>query len=269
MLHLIFVTFARSLSVVCTFILGFFIERIRPVEPTVDSTGLVRNCFIGFCFIFVQELTYFGLALSVVHSWHGLFPFLARPDGGKILKALWLAFAWLAARDFFYYWFHRLQHASRWLWAEHALHHSDESVNVTTSIRHHWLEMPLTALFVNVPMLFLIKPPILTLTFIISILSMTELSNHLNLRVGLGRLSWIIATPQNHRIHHSRLEHHMDKNFAAFFPLWDVLFGTYHAPQKAEYPPTGLSSGERITTTRQALLLPFTSWRKMLVRANR
>jgi sterol desaturase/sphingolipid hydroxylase (fatty acid hydroxylase superfamily) len=183
----------------------------------------------------------------------------------SVVKCFGLGFAWLAARDFFYYWLHRLQHASKWLWAEHALHHSEESLNVTTSIRHHYLEFPLTVLFVNIPLLYLVKPPILSIAAVISILSITEISNHLNLKFGLGPLGWLIATPQNHRIHHSPQPEHTDKNFAAFFPVWDVPFGSYYRPKNGEYPSsTGLSSVERVTTTRQALLLPFTMWRKMI-----
>ena len=268
MSHILLRTLQGSLTLFGIFIWGFVIERFRPVEPKVNESELLRNCAIGFCFIFVRECMSFLLALTLINSlfssWTGVFTLIGRPDEGSILRCFALGFAYLAVRDFFYYWLHRLQHTSKWLWAEHALHHSDESLNVTTSIRHHYLEIPLTTLFVNLPLLYLVKPPALTLTVAISILSITEVSNHLNLRLGLGRFSWIVATPQNHRIHHSPSPEHLDKNFAAFFPVWDVLFGTYYQPNKGEYPTTGLSSGERVTTTRQALLLPFTMWRKMI-----
>lgn len=123
MLHILLATLEGSLSLFCIFIWGFVIERIRPVEPKVNSSGIVRNGVIGFCFIFVRECTSFALALTFVNSWTGLFAFIGRSDGGSVLKCFGLGFAWLGARDFFYYWFHRLQHASKWLWAEHALHH--------------------------------------------------------------------------------------------------------------------------------------------------
>jgi len=38
--------------------------------------------------------------------------------------------------DFFYYWFHRLQHQWDWLWEIHQLHHSEPALNVTTNFRH-------------------------------------------------------------------------------------------------------------------------------------
>lgn len=252
-----------------TFILVFVVERLLPIDKVMDGGGLVLNCTVGFFFLFVKDLTFLVLASLLLHVPPGRISLFAVSDGGNVGKAFGLAFCWLAMRDFFYYWLHRLQHGSSWLWAEHALHHSDEHVNVTTSVRHHWLEMPLTITLVDVPLLLLLRPPIITLTAVASILSFTEFTNHMNFRFGLGRLSWLIATPQTHRIHHSRLEEHIDKNFAAFFPVWDVIFGTYYAPQKGEFPETGLASGEQVRTVRHALLLPFLTWRNMLISRSR
>jgi len=89
---------------------------------------------------------------------------------------------------------------------------------------------------------------------------------HLNSRISLGPLTPIIAGPQTHRIHHSKLPEHIDKNFAAIFPLWDVIFGTYYHPKRGECPPCGLASGETVHSFRYALLMPFITWVKMLKR---
>src|SRR5258706_15193675 len=69
---------------------------------------------------------------------------------------------------------------------------------------------------------------------------------HLNLRLPLGPLTPVLGGPHLHRIHHSRLPEHQDKNFAAFFPIFDLLFGTYYPPSRAEYPATGLINGEQL-----------------------
>ena len=37
--------------------------------------------------------------------------------------------------DFLYYWNHRLDHESRWLWAMHVVHHSSERYNLSTALR--------------------------------------------------------------------------------------------------------------------------------------
>ncbi|MBK8742853.1 MAG: hypothetical protein IPM02_26780 [Betaproteobacteria bacterium] len=40
-----------------------------------------------------------------------------------------------------------------------------------------------------------------------------------------------MTSPAAHRIHHSIEQPHRDRNFAALFPVWDVLFGTYVRPR--------------------------------------
>jgi len=39
-----------------------------------------------------------------------------------------------------------------------------------------------------------------------------------------------LATPEYHHWHHTSDEEGLDKNFAAFLPFWDWLFGTLHLP---------------------------------------
>jgi sterol desaturase/sphingolipid hydroxylase (fatty acid hydroxylase superfamily) len=87
---------------------------------------------------------------------------------------------------------------------------------------------------------------------------------HANLKLSLGRLSWLFDGPQLHRIHHSRLLEHFDRNFAAFFPIWDVIFGTYYHPRPDEFPPTGVAGEPEVTTFRDAAWLPFRTWRQAL-----
>ena len=46
-----------------------------------------------------------------------------------------------------------------------------------------------------------------------------------------------------------------DKNFAAFFPVIDILFGTYYRPRRDEYPRTGIPAVDfRDTWLRQRSL---------------
>jgi sterol desaturase/sphingolipid hydroxylase (fatty acid hydroxylase superfamily) len=65
---------------------------------------------------------------------------------------------------------------------------------------------------------------------------------HANTKLRIGPLRYLLAEPRHHRIHHSLERQHWNKNYAAFFPIWDVIFGTVHFPRKDEYPRTGLSS---------------------------
>ncbi len=40
--------------------------------------------------------------------------------------------------EFVYYWWHRISHRSRWFWANHAVHHSPNSFNLSAAYRVGW-----------------------------------------------------------------------------------------------------------------------------------
>jgi sterol desaturase/sphingolipid hydroxylase (fatty acid hydroxylase superfamily) len=43
-------------------------------------------------------------------------------------------------------------------------------------------------------------------------------------------LRWLLATPEFHHWHHSSEDEAVDKNYAGFLPIYDVIFGTAHLP---------------------------------------
>jgi sterol desaturase/sphingolipid hydroxylase (fatty acid hydroxylase superfamily) len=60
------------------------------------------------------------------------------------------------------------------------------------------------------------------------------------------RLPGWINNPQRPRIHHSALMEHRDKDFAAIFPIFDILFDTAWVPTPGEYTARGLVPAERV-----------------------
>lgn len=151
----------------------------------------------------------------------------------------------VVALDLYKYTFHRLQHAIPFLWAMHSFHHSANGVTFITGARHFWLERVMSDAFLPIlAILFRIPPDMaITVGFIFFI---PDACAHLNVRIPLGRFVTWINNPQWHRIHHSIHPEHRDKNFAAFFPLLDILFGTAWVPKPGEYPATGLVPAERV-----------------------
>ncbi len=168
--------------------------------------------------------------------------------------------------DFFYYWWHRLQH-SPFMWPQHEFHHVDRSVNVTTGIRHHWLEEPLRVFFLWLPMNVIFDMKVITLPQFFILLSLWGFFTHLNVRLNMGILTPVFAGPQLHRIHHSIHESHLNKNFAAYLPIYDVLFGTYYKPAKNEFPATGVVGREKINHLVMSSISPFIGWYKSLFKA--
>ncbi len=203
-----------------------------------------------------------GLAKLVREGVGG--PVLALPVPVTPLGQLAAGLLYLLVFDFFYYWFHRLQHWSQVLWAQHKLHHSDVSLNITTTYRHHWLEEPLRVFFVAIPMGLVCDVKPLQAGAMAFVVNLWSTFIHMNTRLDLAWLTPVLCGPQAHRIHHSARLEHQNRNFAAYFPVWDILFGTFWRPRASEFPATGLHSGETVDGLIRAQLGPFRDWLGLL-----
>ena len=257
------------LAVVCVFFfLGWALEAAFAADKNDASTrGVLFNCG---CTVIFQALTvayalsFAGIVSAFVAKapFHG-FVSAAIVRTGFLPVALSIGCGTALLSDFFYYWLHRLEHASPWLWAEHELHHSDEHLNVTTTFRAHWLQIPLQMLFIATPLQLLFGLTPMTLAAAIVAFQAPTFFIHLNSRIRFGALGRIFACPQTHRIHHSIEPRHFDKNFATMFTLWDSLFGTYYHPAKDEWPETGVA-GRAVSSVPHAMVMPFLTWATML-----
>jgi sterol desaturase/sphingolipid hydroxylase (fatty acid hydroxylase superfamily) len=153
-----------------------------------------------------------------------------------IAGAVLYAFLW----DLLQYWFHRLQHCFRPLWFMHALHHDSEALNSTDAVRNTLWSGIVQGVFIGVPLLALGAYNLLHTFAGIILFSVWGFYNHANIRAGHGPFTALISGPQFHRIHHGADPIYHDKNFAAFFPIIDIVFGTYQAPKPGQFPATGL-----------------------------
>jgi sterol desaturase/sphingolipid hydroxylase (fatty acid hydroxylase superfamily) len=245
-------------------------ERLFPAAPLASVRDQVLKLKIGvFYLLMVPVIGAITGALSGYLSQSvglGLFK-LELSSQYAVLQVIATFLVWRLASDFFYYWFHRFQHES-FLWHQHKLHHLDERLSGLSSTRNHFLETLLYAPVYTIPVAILIEFSPVTGGLVglsIGIIDLFwQVLVHANLRLGWGRLSWLLNSPQLHRIHHSRLLPHHDKNYAAMFPIWDVLFGTYYHPAPGEYPPTGVLGERDIGTLWDANLVPFRAWSRSL-----
>ena len=155
-----------------------------------------------------------------------------------------LAFV-VVALDLYKYTFHRVQHAIPFLWAMHSFHHSANAVTFITRARHFWLERVLSDAFLPIMAILFMIPPGMAITVGL-IFFLPHTCAHLNVRIPLGRFVTWINNPQWHRIHHSALMEHRDKNFASFFPIWAFCSARRGCRNPGEYPATGLVPAERV-----------------------
>jgi len=156
------------------------------------------------------------------------------PPWGIVVVQLGIA---LVAVDLFEYGRHRLHHAVPVLWRVHRVHHSDPLLDATSAGRTHPLESIVTTLL-TLAVLLLAGVPLWIEALRASLVNPVVFAQHANVRFGpaLERLS-LFATPEFHRVHHSREVTDQQSNFGQLLTIWDRWFGTHRPP-----PSTGVAS---------------------------
>ncbi len=135
----------------------------------------------------------------------------------------------LLAVDFVTYWVHRTFHTVPWLWSFHAIHHSSRALDWLAGSRMHVVDVLVTRSAAFIPVFVLGFAPAALYAYLVFV-SFHAVYIHANVRWRWPVLRWVIATPEFHHWHHTSDEEGLDKNFAGFLPLWDVVFGTAHQP---------------------------------------
>jgi sterol desaturase/sphingolipid hydroxylase (fatty acid hydroxylase superfamily) len=138
------------------------------------------------------------------------------------------AWAWVLIfplEDFCYYWFHRMHHEVRFLWAAHENHHSSRYYNLSTALRQSWTT-PFTGIVFWIPLAFLGFPP--AMIFVAQAVSLVyQFWIHTELIDRMGPFEAVFNTPSHHRVHHGRNVRYLDRNHGGILILWDRLFGTF------------------------------------------
>ena len=155
-------------------------------------------------------------------------------------------------QDFFFYWYHRIQH--RWLWRYHAVHHSIRDLSAVNS--YHHISEVVVGMLLSLPVIVIVADVGPTLPFTGIVLYLHIVWIHSPTRFNFGPMRALFADNRFHRIHHSLEERHFDKNFGAFTTLWDRLFGTAYFPQADEWPAVGLAEVDAPQDLREWLDLP-------------
>jgi sterol desaturase/sphingolipid hydroxylase (fatty acid hydroxylase superfamily) len=231
-------------------------EKGQPVTKRLVNLAYVP-LFLALVIFVLQPVANVVASKILTISGHGLLAGLSSHSSFivQVLFAVSFAVLW----DLWQYWLHRWQHRIPWLWETHKFHHSDTALNATTQSRHHIVHSALSAAFYW-PVLVVFNSQVPHYVALFVMFRLWGFVNHANLRIDIGPLTPLVSGPQWHRIHHSILTEHRDKNFATFFPFIDKLFGTYYRPQKNEYPPSGLLDGEESRPLREATFEPLLAW---------
>jgi sterol desaturase/sphingolipid hydroxylase (fatty acid hydroxylase superfamily) len=253
------------------FLIGFMFLAVVLAEWLIPAYEIPsRHYGLNFCYAFVNSVAIVavtpfisvGTARIIQSVGLGLIDLRALGFDGVTGGLIALGVGTFVL-DFFQYWEHRAFHSSKILWQQHLLHHSDEYMNFTTSARHHPIEILLAPIFVTIPMAVLFQLPPVNIAALSLIPIAWDYFSHSNIRLGFGPLWWVLVSPDYHRIHHSLEPNHIDRNYAMWFPIWDIVFGTTIVPRQGEYPKTGVA-GVSVQTIGQAYLQPLIGWRRMI-----
>lgn len=222
-----------AVAIVGMYLLMSALEHLVPAEEGHSWSGRYRN--------FTYTLIYLSLGTLALNNLKLYLPQFA-PHVHRHEYPFAFALVYILVTDFFYYWYHRLQHRWPMLWRIHELHHSDAEVNITTSLRTHWLEKPVQHCVVLLPTIYIVGLDPKAIFWWAIIGQVWEMFTHSNINCYVNPLGTVLCNPSIHRIHHSRLEEHHHCNFAQYFTVYDMIFGTYVAPRREARPPTGTTA---------------------------
>ena len=169
--------------------------------------------------------------------------------------------------DFFgAYLAHYTEHKIKPLWMIHLVHHSDHKVDTTTANRHHPLESVIRFGFTLFGVLVVGAPIAIVMIYQSMSLIFTQF-NHANIKIprSLDKLlSFVIVSPDMHKVHHHNLLPYTDANYGNIFSIWDRLLGTYmHLDrEKIVYGVDTFPDEKTNSSLKELLKQPFQKYQK-------
>ena len=161
---------------------------------------------------------------------------------------------------------HYTEHRIKPLWMIHLVHHSDPNVDTTTANRHHPLESIIRFSFTLLGV-FIIGTSIGIVMLYQALSLLSTQFNHANIRLPKKLdqwISYIIVSPDMHKIHHHYRLPYTDTNFGNIFSIWDRMFGTFsnYEREKIIYGVDVFPDEKKNSQIKSLLKQPFEKYRR-------
>lgn len=205
---------------ISTLVIIYLLQLLNPLNKKWQ--GQLKETQLDLSHILLSEGMSHAIITSVA-SWIGFsIGFDLWRSSGLDLLPLWIQFSiGLAILDLGLYWQHRILHEVPSLWKAHLIHHAIRSLSPTRAGRHHPIS-PVITTFIWITLTGLGLPPIIFImcqAFAIT----NGLLQHSNIRIKIGPLEYIFASPTFHRWHHSLIEQENNRNFGPNLSIWDQI----------------------------------------------
>lgn len=131
---------------------------------------------------------------------------------------------------------HLIEHRTKFLWRFHLIHHTDTWVDTTSANRHHPGESVIRFVFTLLGVLLVGTP--MWMVFLYQTLSVVATQfTHANIALPKKLdtvISYILVSPDMHKVHHHYQLPYTDSNYGNIFSVWDRLFGTFKTMPREE-----------------------------------
>ena len=218
----------------------WIIEGAIPLQGLVYKKTKLRHATVNFGFTVIHLIIHTFLAILIIKlsDWcmqnkFGLVHWL----NASIIWTIVIAFLTL---DFFGGWLvHITEHKVPFLWRFHVTHHADNNVDVTTGLRHHPGESVLRGIFFFMG-IGVSGAPMYSVMIFQTILILATAFTHANISLPKwldNSLSYVLISPNMHKVHHHWKQPFTDSNYGAILSVWDRLLGTFKKldPSKIRY----------------------------------
>jgi sterol desaturase/sphingolipid hydroxylase (fatty acid hydroxylase superfamily) len=220
----------RLAIIVGGMLLLWILEGSIPLLPMKYKKTKLRHAGVNITFTVIHIIIHTGFGILIVFM----------SDWSK--KTNWGLVYWLNTSvlvtiiisalvlDFFGGWLsHVVEHKIPLFWRMHIIHHADNNVDVTTGLRHHPLESVWRGLFFLIGII-VCGAPMYAVMIYQTLLTVFTSFTHANISLPKwldNSLSYVLISPNMHKVHHHWKQPYTDSNYGAVFAFWDRIFGTY------------------------------------------
>jgi sterol desaturase/sphingolipid hydroxylase (fatty acid hydroxylase superfamily) len=210
-------------------LLFWIIEGAIPLLPLRYKKTKLSHAAVNFGFTLIHLIIHTILAILIVK-----LSFWCEETGFGLVywfnANIWLTLSiGILALDFSSWLVHLVMHKTPVLWRFHLIHHSDNNVDVTTGLRHHPGDSLLRGIFFLL-LIFVSGAPMYCVMIYQTMVVLSTAFTHANISLPkkLDRvLSFIVVSPNMHKVHHHWKQPYTDSNYGAVFSIWDRLLGTF------------------------------------------